>query len=631
MSSSAKYRELAILARGGPLSFRAGRLNELSPEVKLVAGFGLAFATLIAVGIIQHRSIQALIDTDGSVAHTHAVLTEVEAAYSDLQRAESGGRGFVATGQEEYLRQLEAGTAGSADHLRALRRLSAGNSPQQLSLERLKTLSEAKIANLQALVALRRNQGFDVASQELRGEGGLRLINEIRMLVDAIEAQENGLLEARQAASEANARKANAVTVLGTLLALALVMAATWITRRDVLQRRRAEEALQRRTQELDGFFRVSLDLLCIATTDGYFLSLNPAWETTLEYTRDELMATTFLDFVHAEDVESTRKAVASLASQREVNNFVNRYRHRDGTYRWLEWKAAPAGKLIFAAARDITDRKRTEEEIRELNADLERRVAQRTAQLAVANRELEAFSYSVAHDLRAPLSSMDGFSLALLEDYGPKLDEQAQNYLQGTRAATLRMGQLIDDLLNLSRIARVEVRKERIDFSALALALVSDLQKSKPEREVEFVIPPGLEVEGDPHLLRVALENLLGNAWKFSAQRRPAHIEMGLTEQDGRKAYFVRDNGAGFDMAYAGKLFAPFQRLHSATEFPGTGIGLATVARIVRKHGGEVWAEGEVDKGATFYFTLEGQSRSRKLKVKGQRPKSRTLERQRS
>jgi PAS domain S-box-containing protein len=261
--------------------------------------------------------------------------------------------------------------------------------------------------------------------------------------------------------------------------------------------------------------------------------------------------------------------------------------------------------RLLEGTIIDITARKRAEQEIRQLNATLERRVAERTAELAAANQDLEAFTYSVAHDLRAPLRGMDGFSLALLEDYGPKLDEQGQNYAQRIRAATLRMGQLIDDLLNLSRISRSGVRKERVDLSALAMAVACDLRKSAPEREGEFVIPPNLEVEGDPRLLRVVLDNLLGNAWKFSAGRRPARIELGVAEQDGRKAYFIRDNGVGFNMAEAGKLFSPFQRLHSATEFPGTGIGLATVERIVRKHGGEVWAESAVGMGATFYFTL--------------------------
>lgn len=277
--------------------------------------------------------------------------------------------------------------------------------------------------------------------------------------------------------------------------------------------------------------------------------------------------------------------------------------------------EARPAAGFCLVIT-DLTELKRREEEIRELNARLERRVAERTAALTIANRELEGFAYSVAHDLRQPLRGLDGFSLALLEEYGSKLDEQARDYLRRIRAGAVRMGQLIDDLLKLANIARSEVHKERVDLSALTLAVVSNLRKSDPGRPVELSIRPGIEVEGDPRLLRVVLENLLGNAWKFSAQRHPARTEFGAVEHDGQKAYFVRDSGAGFDMAYVGKLFAPFQRLHGAKEFPGSGVGLASVERIIRKHGGKVWAEGAVDKGATFYFTLGEAVESRQLKV---------------
>jgi len=225
--------------------------------------------------------------------------------------------------------------------------------------------------------------------------------------------------------------------------------------------------------------------------------------------------------------------------------------------------------------------------------------------QLEAVNKELESFSYSVSHDLRAPLRGIDGFSQALLEDYSEKLDESGRDFLQRIRASTQRMGQLIDDMLNLSRVTRSEMRREGVDLSALADRIVKDLQEKQPERQVEFLIAPGLMTDGDAQLLKVALENLLGNAWKFTGKHSPARIEFGATKVQGKLAYFVRDDGTGFDMTYAGKLFIPFQRLHPLTDFPGTGIGLATVRRIIQKHGGGVWAEGKVGKGATFYFTL--------------------------
>jgi signal transduction histidine kinase len=229
----------------------------------------------------------------------------------------------------------------------------------------------------------------------------------------------------------------------------------------------------------------------------------------------------------------------------------------------------------------------------------------QQTAQLEAANKELEAFSYSVAHDLRAPLRSIDGFSQALLEDCADRLDPTGHDYLQRIRAATQRMGELIDGLLNLSRITRGELHRAPVDLSALAHSIAADLQQTQPTRQVDWVIAPKLSATGDARLLRIVLENLLGNAWKFTARRHCARIELGATQQDGQAAYFVCDDGIGFDMAYGDKLFGAFQRLHALSEFAGMGIGLATVQRIIHRHGGQVWAEAAVDQGATFFFTV--------------------------
>jgi PAS domain S-box-containing protein len=281
----------------------------------------------------------------------------------------------------------------------------------------------------------------------------------------------------------------------------------------------------------------------------------------------------------------------------------------KGGTY--LRAKARPLydshGNLVGAieSIRDITTRKEAEAAVRKLTAELEERVRERTAQLETANRELEAFAYSVSHDLRAPLRAMSGFSHLLLEYYGEKLDDQGRHYLQRMDQVSQRMGKLIDDLLSLSRLTRVEMRRGRVDLSAMAQVIAAELQEREPGREVEFVISERLVARGDPQLLRVVLENLLGNAWKFTAKHSQARIEFGRLNQKGKPVYFVRDDGVGFDMAYVEKIFKAFQRLYPSDEFEGSGIGLATVDRIITRHGGEVWAEGEVGKGATFYFTL--------------------------
>ncbi|MHB9134575.1 MAG: sensor histidine kinase [Armatimonadota bacterium] len=282
-----------------------------------------------------------------------------------------------------------------------------------------------------------------------------------------------------------------------------------------------------------------------------------------------------------------------------------------DGTHAIIFDAAAPlrdaAGQIAGAVVvvQDITELKRTEADLRNLTETLEQRVRERTAALEASNKELEAFSYSVSHDLRAPLRAIDGFSRILYEDYTNQIDEQGRDYLTRVRNAAQRMGRLIDDMLNLSRIGRAEMHQETVELSALAIATLDELRQREPERRVETDIMPGMLVTGDAALLRIALDNLLSNAWKFTSTREVAQITVGMNSMDGERVYYVRDNGVGFEMDYVDKLFTPFQRLHTVEEFPGTGIGLAIVQRIIARHGGRVWAEGALGKGATFNFTL--------------------------
>jgi light-regulated signal transduction histidine kinase (bacteriophytochrome) len=264
--------------------------------------------------------------------------------------------------------------------------------------------------------------------------------------------------------------------------------------------------------------------------------------------------------------------------------------------------------ELMAELQAEVVERQQAEQTVLTLNQGLQKAVVD----LRAVNRELESFSYSVSHDLRAPLRSIDGFSQALLEDCSDQLDESGQDYLRRIRNATQRMGNLIDDLLNLSQVTRSEMNLEPVNLSLLASNICTELQRSQPERQVEFAVQPGLFAQGDVRLLQVLLMNLLNNAWKFSGKNPHAQIEFGiLSAPADNLVYFVRDNGAGFDMAFASKLFGPFQRLHSANEFPGNGIGLATVQRIAHRHGGRAWAEGVLEEGATFYFTLKPEAAS--------------------
>ena len=344
----------------------------------------------------------------------------------------------------------------------------------------------------------------------------------------------------------------------------------------------------------LDRFFTLSLDLLCIADSDGHLRRVNPAWETTLGWTIEDLTAKPFMELVHPDDREGTIAAREQLEKGQAIVGFQNRYRCSDGSFRWFQWTAAPSEGLIYAAARDITEHKQAEAELR-----------QRTIDLSAANEELEAFAYSVSHDLRAPLRGIDGFSQAVLEEYSEHLDETGRDYLVRLRTASQRMGFLIDDMLSLSYVSRVELNHECVDLSAVATSIAAELRERDPRRQVEFVIEAGVTASGDLRFLRIVLENLLANAFKFTSTHAAARIEFGRDEVDGEDVYFVRDDGVRFDMAYADQLFVPFHRLHREIDFPGSGIGLATVRRVVRRHDGRTWAHGEVGRGATVYFTL--------------------------
>jgi len=375
----------------------------------------------------------------------------------------------------------------------------------------------------------------------------------------------------------------------------------------DVTEERQAEQARLR----LASIVESSGDAIIGKAPDGTIVSWNPGAEQLYGYSTEEAMGRPISILMPPNLSDETPQILERIGRGERVESYETVHVTKDGMQIDVCLTVSPihdkSGWITGAStiARDITQQKRAEEEIRKLNEELEERVRERTSELSALNKELAAFSYSVSHDLRAPLRSIDGFSQALLEDCADGLDEQGKDYLQRVRASSQRMGELIDDLLNLSRVARSEIRREKVDLSQMVKAIAAELQQREPEREVEFDIEAGLAATGDAQLLRVALENLLENAWKFTSKHPSARIEFGTTENGGFTAYYVRDDGVGFNMAYADKLFGAFQRLHSINEFGGTGIGLATVQRIIYRHGGRVWAEGAVNQGATFYFTL--------------------------
>jgi PAS domain S-box-containing protein len=382
-------------------------------------------------------------------------------------------------------------------------------------------------------------------------------------------------------------------------------------------ERARAEAARVEQQEQVRVLMDATEEGIYGVDRDGCCTFINRAALRMLGYARpDDLIGRNLHDLIHHTYPDGSpyqkEQCRVRLATQ------AGRSAHADNEVHWradgssfpVEYWSRPIvrdGNVVGTVVSfvDVTERKRAEAELAQHRERLEELVSERTAQLEAANKELDAFSYSVSHDLRAPLRAIDGFSQALLEDHGRDLSAEARGYLDRVRAAVQRMSVLIDDLLELSRVSRAAMRVADVDLSHMAQEIVAHHRVAEPQRRVEVVIAPAIVVAGDARLLQVALTNLLDNAWKYTSTTRDAHIEVGGSVVNGEQVLFVRDNGVGFDMQYANKLFGAFQRLHSARDFPGTGVGLATVARIIRRHGGRVWAQARPGEGATFYFTL--------------------------
>ncbi len=378
-----------------------------------------------------------------------------------------------------------------------------------------------------------------------------------------------------------------------------------------VIERLKAEEALRlsdRRYWELLTYIGKGVT---VSNLDERITFVNKVFADMLGYEPEELVGMSIVDILPPAEIERVFEKIEERKLGRTESYIVSMLR-KDGTERIVRVSAVPSwheqghveGSIAFMT--DITDQTRAENEVRRLNEELSELVEERTAELAAANKELEAFAYAVSHDLRAPLRSVDGFSQALLEDHKEHLDDTALNYLQRIRRAATRMGHLIDDILNLSKVARSELDRAEISLTAMAKDVVDELRTAEPDRVIEIDIADNLRARCDRRLIHIALQNLIGNSWKFTSHREESKIEFGSTEIDGETVFYIRDNGIGFDQAYAERLFKPFQRLHRADEFEGTGVGLATVHRIIDRHGGRIWAEGEESKGSTFYFTLQ-------------------------
>ena len=594
-----------------------------------MAGTAVALLATGFVGFLCWRSVGKAANDADWVTHTQEVRNAFEVVLTHLDDVESGTRAFDANGEDRFLKPYEEGRVAIQADLDLLRRLVADNAIQESHLSRLESLIEAKLDYSQGLITQRRRTGHTPAPDAL--VEGERLMEQVRASLAVMDNAERKLLEQRRLQSQAAQRNTN-ITIILAMLASAIFLSIAGVivnreTRRSARLRNQLqtlnaalEERVEQRTsalRESEERFRLVFEgvkdyAIYMLDPDGRVLTWNAGAERLKGYSSDEVIGRNFSCFYPPEALANGRPRGALEEAVRHGKSEEDGLRVRkDGSTFWASKTITPlydegGGLRGFSViARDITERRKAQEEILNLNQQLERRVHERTAELEATNKELEAFTYSVSHDLRAPLRHIVGFSKMLMEESGNSLSAEAKHYLQRIQEGTHRMGALVDDLLSLARIGRHEIRVQVTGVESIVLDVIDELKPDTEKRVIEWKIGKLPFVEADPALLKVVFQNLLSNAVKYTRPRAGAMVEIGSGQIDSEPVIYVRDNGVGFNMKYADKLFGVFQRLHRMEDFEGTGVGLATVHRIVQKHGGRVWVEAEVDKGATFYLTL--------------------------
>jgi PAS domain S-box-containing protein len=574
----------------------------MSFKNKLAVALGMALAILFCLGVLSYwRTIQDD-QNQAWVVHTHTVIETLDAARAGLMEAQNAHLSFLLSGGKEELARFNAAVSRSRQTFAELRSLTSDNPEQQRRLSDFDAQTTAHFSAIQNQLSLPPNQLSPGARALNDSAAEAQLSSDIQDRMAEIRRVEQQLLAQRNLKAQNSSRVVKIIIFFGYALALLFLVAAAFTVLHEMDRRilteqtlRQSEERFRLMVSEVKDYAIILLD------PDGRIVTWNAGAQRIKGYLSEEILGRHFSQFYPPEALQENKPAaeLKIAAEDGRVEDEGWRVR-KDGSLFWANVVITAlrdeGGRLRGFAklSRDMTERKR-----------IERELEIRNAQLLTSNAELEAFCYSVSHDLRAPLRAIDGFSQAMLEDYSAQIDETGRNYLQRVRAGAQRMGILIDNLLTLSRVTRAGINRQPIDLTEMARSVAQELRGNNPGRNVELIVEPGLRADGDPHLVRTVLENLLGNAWKFTLKREHARIELGQIHNHQICAFFLRDNGAGFNQSYAHQLFVAFQRLHTNDEFPGTGIGLASVQRIVTRHGGRIWAQGAVHQGAVFYFTF--------------------------
>lgn len=580
------------------------------------AGFAFGIVLMLGAAAVAYNFTSQLLNSAAWVSHRQEILKELQEISTRIADFDSSQRGYLITGDEKMLDGWEENKLGLMEDIGDVVRLTKENPSQQRRLERLGQLINERANWQENTIRIRRQEGPAPAARLVATGMGIRLAAELKNLLQDMQREEYTLLDQDRLRAETTSTTAFLLMPLGVFLSLTLLSVGLFFLNTGMMERLLTERKLQASVREVMDL-QTALDVHAIVSITGpdrIITHVNDKFCRISQFSRGELIGRDHSLINSNYHPESFFRNLWDTIEQGKVWTGEIRHRARDGTLYWVATTIVPflneQGKIrqYVSIGADITERKRAQEEIHVLNRELEERVRRRTAELENANKELEAFSYSVSHDLRAPLRTVDGFSQAVVEDYGALLPEEGLRYLKTIREGAQKMGNLIDDLLTFSRLSRLPLNRQEVSMDRLVSHVVDELRPQLDGRKIEIRTARLHPAMGDPALLKQVWVNLLSNAVKYSRKRENAVVEIGSNDSDGGPVWFVRDNGVGFDMQYAHKLFGVFQRLHRADEYEGTGVGLAIVQRVVHRHGGRVWAEAVEDRGATFYFNLQGK-----------------------
>jgi len=579
--------------------------------------FVLAALLLLLVGLGAYRQSRRDVVSELWVRHTSEVLGELNTTFSLMQDVEVGSRGYVLTGDDSYLEPYNNAVPLIPQEIQHLRQLTADNPEQQRRLDSLEPLISLRVRTAEANIAARRTRGQSASAQMLSEGQGKRSMDAIRGAIAEMAASENQLLQRRSEELRVSNAQTLALFMALVVLLVGLLTAVLFLVRRNAAALQRELELTEKARVYAENIVDTVREPLLVLDAGLRVHSANRSFYQIFQVTPQHTEGKPLYELGNGQwDIPALRPLLAEILPQH--TSFQDFEVEEDFPGIGRRTMLLSARKLfrvgnstdsVLLAIEDITERKCAEAQLQQLNAELK----ERALALESANRELEAFTYSVSHDLRAPLRHMDGFSKILAEEFAPHLPAEGQRMVGRIRAGARHAGELVDDLLSLSRVGRTELKLEIVGLKGVVEGAVRNLEGEAQGREIEWRVGELPFVECDARLIQQVFANLLSNALKFTRPRTKAVIEVGTREQDGQAVVFVRDNGVGFSMKYTDKLFGVFQRLHRPEDFEGTGVGLATVQRIVHKHGGRVWAEAELDKGAMFSFTL-----GRGLEVEG-------------